>query len=264
MTRDFLFRPKSDWVLILLIFALVRPVLAGPTLEEVVEQKYAVAANATLTVHNTDGAIFIYGAEPGEVKIFARKKAYSKARLDGIQIKVTQENNSIAIETLYPPRPEGLSLADRSGTVDYIMLVPETTTVARAELDNGEIILEDLRGDGANARLTNGRIILRDCFCPVRLAVDAGALDIFYNWWEASRIELSAVIAHGHLRVLVPPHADLQIDAASKDGKVTNGLAADPKKSSPTLKTTIGHDTAAAGLFQLRASSGNIRIEKGY
>src|SRR4051812_12705152 len=62
--------------------------LAVDVLEEVVEQKYDVDANATLTVSNIDGSIRVYGAEAPQIHIQAIKKAYSRERLEGIVVDV--------------------------------------------------------------------------------------------------------------------------------------------------------------------------------
>ncbi len=256
--------PRKMWRFLTVLLLVGEAALAAPPLEETFEKTYPVPANVTLTVRNTDGTIYIYGAEPDELKITARKKAYSKARLDGIEIKVSIEGATASIETVYPPGPKGLSMADRSGTVDYIILVPETCTIAQAELGDGEIILQDLRGGGAQARLTNGRVIARDCFCDVRLAVAAGGIDVYYNWWEERRFAFFAEIGHGNLRMQLPPHPTLRVDAVSPSGNVRNVFAHELERNNPThdLKTTIGDDNGAE--FILRAASGNIEIKKGY
>src|SRR6266404_8550452 len=57
--------------------------LFGPTasavdvLEEIVEQKYTLDPNATLSISNTDGSIRIYGHAAAEISIQAIKKAYA-------------------------------------------------------------------------------------------------------------------------------------------------------------------------------------------
>ena len=138
-------------------------------LQEKFEKTYPLAPNATITVRNTDGTIYIYGSEVNELKIFARKKAYSKERLDGISINVSINGDQVGIDTIYPPGPKGLSLKDRSGTVDYIIIVPETSSLSQVELTNGEIIVDGLRGPAVNARLTNGIILAGNCFSAVHL-----------------------------------------------------------------------------------------------
>ncbi len=84
-------------------------------LQEKFEQTYPLSPAAAITIRNTDGTIYVYGSEVNELKVFARKKAYSKERLDGISIKVSIDGDKASIDTIYPPGPKGLSLQDRSG-----------------------------------------------------------------------------------------------------------------------------------------------------
>src|SRR5436190_24070249 len=97
------------------IMLLARPAFAVEPLEEIVEQKYDVNPDATLSVQNTDGSIRVYAAEQGVITIQAIKKAYQQERLKGIVIDVKASPNSVAITTSFPPRANPLS--DRSGTV---------------------------------------------------------------------------------------------------------------------------------------------------
>ena len=93
-------------------------------LEATFEQTYHVNPDARISIKNTDGSIRIYGADTTDVKLQAIKKAYDQDRLDKISINVTAQANSVSIDTVYPPKPK-LGLSDRSGTVDYILVVPE-------------------------------------------------------------------------------------------------------------------------------------------
>src|SRR5664279_3645774 len=97
---------------VLLAFALAAsmPLLFSRTavgvepLEEVLEQKYDLEANATLSVANTDGSIRVYAHGAPGITIQAFKKAYTEERLRGIVVDVKATRNSIAITTNFPPR----------------------------------------------------------------------------------------------------------------------------------------------------------------
>src|SRR4051794_22591817 len=80
-----------------------RSTFALEPLEEIVEQKYTVDANATLSVANTDGSIRVYAAEASEIFILAIKKAYTRDRLQGIAVDVKATQNSVAVSTSFPP-----------------------------------------------------------------------------------------------------------------------------------------------------------------
>ena len=240
----------------------MRAVCAVEPLEESIEQKYDVAANATLSVQNTDGSIRVYGADQPVISIQAIKKAYNKERLAGIVVDVKATPNSVAISTSFPPRKGALS--DRSGTVDYIIVVPKTTKVTQLELVNGEILVEGLRhGGSARAHLVNGWIGGHNCFGDLDLSIESGRLDIAYDWWENHEFAIKASNTRGNIRAIFPSDASLNLSATALEGRIANGFA-----SSKTTSAEIVHSVAevigpdAQTVVSLEARRGNIRIDK--
>src|SRR5438105_1154946 len=129
------------------------------TLEEMIDHVYPVEPTATLSVTNRDGSIRVYaaGTEIHEIRVEAIKKAYSAERLKAISIKVSAQPNAISIETIYPA-DSGIGFSDRSGTVDYVIVVPQTIRITKLELSNGEMQLDGMRSEEAHAQLGSGRL----------------------------------------------------------------------------------------------------------
>ena len=121
------------------------------TLEEMIDRSYKVEPNATLSITNLDGSIRVYGAggDIREVRVEAIKRAYSANRLKAISVQVSATPNSIIIETNYP-NDSGAAFSDRSGTVDYVIVVPQTIRISKLELTNGEVLVEELRSEEAH------------------------------------------------------------------------------------------------------------------
>jgi hypothetical protein len=246
---------------ILLFFG--RTAFAVEPLEEVIDQKYELDAMATVSVANTDGSIRVYAAEGPAITIRAFKKAYTEERLRGIVVDVKATRSSIAITTSFPPRKNALS--DRSGTVDYIIIVPPTVRITDLSLTNGELLVEGLRGGSANAHLVNGWLAGHNCFGDLNLTLEDGRLDVAYDWWENNKFAVKASSTHGNVRALLPSDASFSLNATALEGRVANNFEA--KKTSPgdvihSVATVIGPDAEAA--ISLEAGRGNIRIEKTY
>ncbi|MEY2572412.1 MAG: hypothetical protein QOJ87_625 [Verrucomicrobiota bacterium] len=242
----------------MLLFAFSAP--AVEPLEESIQQKYEVAADATLSVHNTDGSIRVYGADQPVISIQAIKKAYNKERLAGIVVDVKASPNSVAISTTFPPRKGALS--DRSGTVDYIIVVPKTAKVTQLELVNGEILIEGLRhGSSARAHVVNGWLGGHNCFGDLDLAIESGRLDLAYDWWENHEFAVKAFNTRGNVRAVFPGDASLNLSATALEGRIANGFA-------KTAPADIVHSVAevigpnAQTVVSLDARRGNIRIDK--
>ena len=246
---------------------LARNDAAGEILQETWERSYPVGDHATLRVHNTDGRISIYGSEKNEVKVTAVKRSFTPERMRVISVEVAVEGGSaqggetITVNTNIPVPAKGGITQDRSGTVDYTILVPQNCTVAAAELANGEILIEGLRGPSVRASAGTGRMLVRDCFTRLQLSVDRGGLDVFYSWWEESPVSLQAEIRDGDLRVGLPQDASLQLTAQTASGQIRNRFVEGEKgEDGRELSTVLG--AGGETELHLRTGSGNIRIDK--
>ena len=192
---------------------------AATVLEETIEKTYPVSADSKVSIRNVDGAIWIYGANVTEMRVQAIKKAYSQERLNEISVNISVTNGEIAIDTKLPPRPKW-GLSDRSGTVEYTVILPWTCRIARAELATGELLIEGMRGAETRASLANGRMFAHDCFTNLHLEVANGGLDVLNEWWEQQPFSLNADVVNGNVRVFVPGEASFHAKASSVNGKV--------------------------------------------
>ena len=260
-------QPRSSAIATALLSAIILLLLeqsasAVEVLEDIVDQKFEVDADVTLSVQNIDGSIRVYGAEQSVVTVEAIKKAYDAERLRGILIDTKATPKSVVITTTFPPRTGPLS--DRSGTVDYIIVVPQTAKIAQLELVNGEILLEGLRNGGSGkAHLVNGWIGGHNCFGDLDLAVETGRLDLAYDWWETQEFAIKASSTRGNIRAFFPSDASLNLSAVAPEGRIANGFAS--TKTTPpgvvhSIAEVIGPEAEA--VVSLKAGRGNIRIEK--
>lgn len=239
---------------------LVSRAFAVEPLEEIVEQKYEVTRDATLSVQNIDGSIRVYAAEQPVISIQAIKKAYSRERLQGIVIDAKATQNSVAITTTFPPRKNTVS--DRSGTVDYIIVVPQTAKITQLELTNGEVLVEGLRpGGSAKARLVNGWMAGHNCFGSLDLSVESGRLDVAYDWWENHEFAIKAASTRGNIRAIFPSDASLNLSATAPEGRIANGFSSNrPGDIVHSVAEVLGPEAQA--VVSLEARRGNIRIDK--
>jgi len=251
--------------LVLCLMPLVPSWGAVEVVEEIVEQKYPCDPNATLSIRNTDGSVRIYGADVAEISVEAIKKAYTSERLKEIIVNVKATRKSVTIETIFPPRENGFSLSDRSGTVEYIIIVPQTTKIAQLELVNGEVLVDGLRGGSATAHLVNGWLAGHNCFGDLNFSIVNGRIDLAYDWWESQKFSVKASSVNASIRAILPSDASATIAAQTPTGWIVNGFEAKnagPVERAHTLSFAIGTEAEAA--FEMKAEDGNIRIDKMY
>src|SRR5437762_2454528 len=251
-------------VFVAIILLLARPVFAVEPLEEIVDQKYDVSPDATLSVENSNGSIRVYAADTPQIRIQAIKKAYNNERLQGIVVDIKASQSGVAITTSFPPRKNALS--DRSGTVDYIIVVPQTARITDLKLTNGELLVEGLRNGGkAKAHLVNGWLAGHNCFGDLDLSVETGRLDVVYDWWENHEFAIKAASTRGNIRAIFPSDASFNLSATATEGRIANGF-----QSTTTTSKYIVHSVAevigseAQTVVSLDARRGNIRIDKIY
>src|SRR5438552_189761 len=213
------------------LFLLTQSAFAVETVEEVIEQKYAIDSDATLSLNNIDGSIRVYAGDFREISIQAIKRTYTLDRLKQIVVEIKATPKSVVIETIFPPKKSGLSLSDRSGTVEYNLIVPLTTRITNLNLVNGEILVESLRGGSAVAHVVNGWLGAHNCFGDLNLRIENGRLDVTCDWWDNSKFSVKLSSAHGNIRAIIPSDASVGITARTM-GRIANAL--DPKKESPT------------------------------
>lgn len=229
--------------------------------EDVIRLGYDVSPTVNLSVRNTDGRILIYGANSPRLEIWAMRRAFTRERLEAIKVEVSIKEDAATIETIYPPVSHTSLFADRSGTVDYLILVPQGCALEDVELRNGEILVEGMRGERIEARLGRGVMHLRNCFSVARLSLKRGRLKVFYGWWEARAFSVSTRVADGDLCVAVPGAAAMHLDAMTANGHIENHFTAAPR-GVPRIDERSGGDSAVE--FKLRTTAGNITLERAY
>jgi DUF4097 and DUF4098 domain-containing protein YvlB len=233
-------------------------------LEEAIDNRYPIEASATLNISNRDGSIRIYGAgnDTREVRVEAMKRAYSAERLKAISVRISAKPDSITIETVYP-KVASWGFSDRSGTVDYVIVVPQSMRIAKLELENGEVLLEEMRSDEAHANLGNGRLFAHNCFGNLDLHVGTGNLAIVYEWWEDEEFTIRSTIEDGNAFAYIPSEAAFHLLAHTATGQIGNDF--EPKENRHAEAVTkidmmIGDGGKAT--FQFENQDGNVKISE--
>jgi len=232
------------------------------TLEEMIDHVYPVEVTATLSVRNRDGSIRVYAAgnETREVRVEAIKKAYSAARLKAISVQVSAKPNSISVETIYPP-DSAIGFSDRSATVDYVIVVPQTIRISRLELANGEVQLDGMRSEEAHAQLGSGRLFAHNCFGNLDLNLKSGNLAIAYEWWEELEFSIRATIQDGNAFAYIPTDAAFHLIAHTATGKIANDFSEkEDRRAEPINKIDMAVNGGGKTTLQVETQDGNVKI----
>ena len=228
------------------------------TLEETVEKVYRIDPIANITISNENGAIFVYGSTRNEMRVEAVKKAYSRERLKQLVINFAVQRSGVSISTISPAKSKSF-FSDRSGTVDYTIVVPATANISKVTLNTGELLVDGMRGETVEARLGSGRIFAHNCFSNIAFTLGTGTITLAYEWWEKRRFWIQANIGEGNARTLLPADAACHLIAETGHGKIGvdfEQFAGRGSKETRKLDTVLGGGGEAR--ITIRAQSGNI------
>ena len=229
-------------------------------LEETVEKSYKIEPTTTISIKNVDGSIQVYGSPAHEMTLQATKRAYSAKRLKQITVDVSVQPGTVAIETTFPREPTW-GLLDRSGTVDYTIVVPDTASISRLELANGEVSVEEMRGQSVHARLGTGRLFAHNCFSNVDVTMGHGSLTLAYEWWEPGKFSVQTNIADGNAWAFLPSDAAFHLIAETAHGKIASDFVAqDEHRGQAMTKVEVLVHGGGEAQIKIQATEGNIKI----
>jgi hypothetical protein len=231
-------------------------------LEEISEKIYPVEPNANISIHNRDGAVLIYGSDVDEMRVQAVKKAYSRERLSRIAIDVSIKAGAVSVTSKVPPQPKW-ALFDRSGTVDYTIVVPETASISALDLNAGEVVLDSMGGREVHARLGDGRIFARNCFTNLDLTMNRGTLTVAYDWWVQEKFSAQVNVGQGNSWVFLPTEAGFHLLACAAHGKIANDFNNVPltaNSSARQMKIDQIVNGGGSATIQIQVEKGNIKI----
>ena len=231
-------------------------------LEETFERFYTIQPNADISIQNHDGAVLVYGANTNDLQVHATKKAYSRMRLKEIAIDVSVQSTTVSIDTKFPPKPRW-ALFDRSGTVDYTIVVPATASISQLRLVAGEVLMDGMRGPSVHARLGDGRMLGHNCFTKIDLVLQRGNLTVSYDWWEHRTFSVRANIALGNAWAFLPSDSAFHLVAETAHGKIGNdfdNLAVERTSSAAAAKIDMLVNGGGQAAIKMRAGDGDIKI----
>jgi DUF4097 and DUF4098 domain-containing protein YvlB len=232
---------------------------AEQAVEQTAEQTYEIDPEGAFSFRNTAGSVRIIGSDDAGMKIKTTKKAWNPEQLAAIAPRVSVQSKSVSIETSFPPQ-KTWRFHHRSGSVDYVITLPRTVKISRLDLENGDISIEEMRGD-VRADLVNGELVARNCFGNVQLSVANGSLELSYERWQQRPFAVEARIIGGNARVFLPRAASFHLLAETAHGNVSNRFGRPEEQDSrkaTRVNMSIGPEPRPE--ITIRVTNGDIEI----
>jgi hypothetical protein len=188
--------------------------------EQSSEQTYEIGSSGSFAIRNPAGSVRIHGSDAVNMKIAIVKKAWDLEQLNGIASRISAEPNSVSVETSFPAQ-KTWRFSQRTGSVDYVIILPRTIKISRLEVGNGDVSIDEMRAD-ARVDLVNGGLAAHNCSGNLQLSVANGDLDLVYDKFERSQFAAVARVISGKARTLLPRRTSFHFIGESAHGNVAN------------------------------------------
>jgi DUF4097 and DUF4098 domain-containing protein YvlB len=208
---------RKPWLLALLLclgMGIPASLPASDQVESAWFGRFAVSSGSSLVVENVQGTISAEGWDGAQVEVVATKKTRGSAdSLDDVRIAVERGARSLTFRTLYP---EGL---DEPVRVDYRFRVPRPVRHFQLRTLQGNIAVRDLKGV-VDARTLLGDIHQEDVAGRVIAQALTGNIVVSLCALPAATAPLSLETINGNVDLLLPPHADADLELSAVAGRI--------------------------------------------
>jgi DUF4097 and DUF4098 domain-containing protein YvlB len=236
----------------------------GDELTEEFHQSYALTATGRVSIANINGNVHISAWDRNEVKVDAVKRAYSPERLSEVTIDVTNSADSVVIKTKYPERNQTFETRNRENnpaSVEYTLTVPRGARIDSADLVNGSLDIEGVKGD-VRVSLVNGEVKAGGLGGEVKLSTVNGAQEVNVTTLdEAKGVTLNSV--NGSIVLIVPSGANAQVRASTVHGAITNDFGLTVNEGQYVGRDLTGQIGSGGPRIRLNNVNGSIAIKRG-
>ena len=236
----------------------------GDELTEEFHQSYPLTATGRVSIANINGNVHISAWDRNEVKVDAVKRAYSAQRLSEVTIDVTNSADSVVIKTKYPERDQNFDSRTRENnpaSIEYTLTVPRGASIAGAELVNGSLDIDGVKGD-VRASLVNGAVKAAGLAGEVKLSTVNGPQEInVATLDEAKGVTLNSV--NGSIVLIVPSGANAQVRASTVHGPITNDFGLAVEEGQYVGRNLSGQIGTGGPRVRLNNVNGSIAIKRG-
>ncbi len=250
---------SGGWCLALVM--LLAPVAAQADVTAVEEFEFELSPGGRLSVENVNGDISIVAGPGNKVQVTAYKKAGDKDYLEGLEIRISADEDRIRIRTEHPDRDGGwFGFNSGSGSVSYEITAPGDVHLDSIDTVNGEIDISGISGD-VSADTTNGGINVTGLRGNLNADTVNGGIDASFETFGVNQ-RLKAETVNGRITLRLPADTNAEIDAGTVNGGIDAadfGLEVDKGFLGRDLEGEIG---AGEGRIKLSTVNGRIRIRK--
>lgn len=241
------------------MFTLLLSVSAYADVRDEIVKNYNVSERAEFRLENINGEVEIKGWDKNEIKVTAIITADNQEARDRITIEIDENGRGVSVETNYKKSSSWKN--NNSGSVDYLVMVPQQAKLAAIELVNGSLSIENVSGE-MKIDLVNGSIVAKGLMNDSDINSVNGSIEVSYQGISKDLKDISIDTVNGRIELNVPAEINANVDIETMHGSIRNdfGLSADKNMfSGKNLHGTIGSGDIR---ISIESVNGGVRLLK--
>ena len=182
-----------------------------------IERNFNVEHNSTFELDNINGSVAITAWENSTIRVSATIKADSQEDRDNVVIDMQQTSSGVSVETRYKKRNSWKH--NRSGKVEYIIMVPKSISLSAINLVNGSLTIDNVQGL-VQAELVNGSIKASGLANNSNLSSVNGSIKVTYSELAIDLSHINIDTVNGSIKLLVPHSLNANVKAETMHGSI--------------------------------------------
>ncbi len=238
--------------------ALTANVRATDEIEES-ESSYPINLNGRIEVSNINGPIDVTGWDRPEVKLYTKKVANTKERLEDLEIEITSNADNFRVGVDYKNKKGKWSSGDKL-YVEFRLMVPKTALVNELGSVNGSVNVRSLTNMTVVSSV-NGAVRATELSGKVKLSTVNGSIRADFVEVRPD-MEISLGTVNGSVEAMVPSNVDVTVKADSLNGSITNDFGLPVKKGKYVGRSLYGRIGSGLTKINLNSVNGSISLKR--
>lgn len=227
---------------------------------DTVEKSFDLTGKGQLLLENINGDVDIESWSEQRVKVTANISAKNQESRDRIKINTKQSGNRISVETEYEQESGSWGHNNNGGSVDYVIMVPQTIDLRKLEVINGSLTIKQVAGE-LNADVINGKINASGLASDINVDSINGAVELSLAD-TAKNIDIEVETVNGSIRVYVPKDFGAKVEASSGNGSIKTDFGIQGTKGKYYGNDLEGNFGDASSNIRLESVNGSIKVLK--
>ncbi|WDE10686.1 DUF4097 family beta strand repeat-containing protein [Thalassomonas haliotis] len=233
---------------------------AGAEVIDEVNQSFTVGDNSSFRLENVNGSVDIQSWQEKVIQVTAIIEADDQDDRDRISIDMNQNGRGVSVETRYE-KTSTWGNNNHSGSVDYRIMVPQDVDLAKIELVNGSLVIENVLGE-VNAELVNGSIKAYGLGANADISSVNGSIKVNYQQVDTGLEQIKIETVNGSIKLHLPENISAAVDAETMHGSIKNDFGLKVEKNLFAGRNMRGDIGSGNARISLDSVNGSIKVMK--